>query len=104
MSGRYRARKRRSVPIEFPHSGTDFGSGACSRMNASVAAPASSTDIVEARMASSRPERVCISTTNGSIRVRTSSRWWTTRSGPSAMIVRSSSVTIVAISTITSLV
>ena len=55
-------------------------------------------------MASSRPERVCISTTNGSIRVSTSSVWWTTRSGPSAMIARSSSVTIVAISTITSLV
>ena len=55
-------------------------------------------------MASSRPERVCISTTNGSIRASTSSVWWTTRSGPSAMIVRSSSVTIVAISTITSLV
>ena len=45
---------------------------------------------------------MCISTTNGSIRASTSSGWWTTRSGPSAMIVRSSSVTIVAISTITS--
>ena len=73
-------------------------------MNASVAAPASSSDIVEARIASSRPDRVCISTTNGSIRASTSSGWWTTRSGPSAMIARSSSVTIVAISTITSLV
>ena len=53
-------------------------------------------------MASSSPDRVCISTTNGSIRASTSSGWWTTRSGPSAMIVSSSSVTIVAISTMTS--
>ena len=45
---------------------------------------------------------MCISTTNGSIRASTSSGWWTTRSGPSATIVSSSSVTIVAISTMTS--
>jgi hypothetical protein len=92
------------VPIELPHSGTVFGSGACSRMKASVCAPASSSDVVEARIASSSPDRVCISTTNGSMRASTSSSWWTTMSGPSATIVSSSSVTTVAISTITSLV
>ena len=64
--------------------------------------PASSSVIVEAWIASSRPDRVCMSTTNGSILASTSSGWWITRSGPSATIVSSSSVTIVAISTMTS--
>ena len=71
-------------------------------MNASVAAPASATVTVEVRIWSSRPDRVCMSTTNGSIFCSTSSAWWTTMSGPSATMLSSSSVTSVAISTITS--
>ena len=43
------------------------GSGTCSRMNSKVAAPASSTVVVEARIAASSPDFVCISTTMGSI-------------------------------------
>ena len=71
-------------------------------MNASVCAPASSSSTVDARIASSSPERVCISTTKGSIRASTSSSTWITMSGPSATMASSSSVTIVATSTITS--
>ena len=78
-------------------------SGACSLMNASVCAPASASVIVDARIASRRPDFVCMLTTNGSMPARASSGWWTTRSGPSATISSSSSVTSVAISTITSL-
>ena len=51
-------------------------------------------------MASSSPDFVCISTTTGSIAASASSSAWITRSGPSAMMRSSSSVTIVAISTI----
>src|SRR5215204_5817921 len=71
-------------------------------MNARVCAPASCSVTVEARIASSSPERVCISTTKGSMRARTSSSTWMTMSGPSATMASSSSVTIVATSTITS--
>src|SRR5690242_4988056 len=53
-------------------------------------------------MAGSSPLDVCISTTTSPILARTSSGWWTTRSGPSATIASSSSVTRVAISTMTS--
>src|SRR5688572_6753718 len=49
------------------------------------------------------PRAVCISSTTGSITASAPSGWCTTRSGPSATISSWSSVTRVAISTITSL-
>ena len=54
------------------------------------------------RSRSSSPLRVCMSFTTCSMRLSTSGGWWMTRSGPSATISRSSSVTSVAISTMTS--
>ncbi len=96
------ARKRRSVPMELPHSGMLLASRMCSIRNAIVCARASSSVTVEARIASIRPDRVCIAVTTPSMRESTSSGWWMTRSGPSAMTSSSSSVMIVAISTMTS--
>ena len=43
-------------------------------MNSSVSAPASASEMGEARIASSSPDLVCMSTTNGSIAANTSSR------------------------------
>jgi hypothetical protein len=92
------------MPMELPHSGTVRGSAMCSRRKASVAAPASSRVMVEARISSVRPLLACMSTTIGSIAASCSSVAWTTRSGPSATMLSSSSVMSVAISTITSVV
>ncbi len=55
------------MPIELPHSGTVRGSGTWALMKSSVAAPASSIVVAEARIAVSSPDFVCISTTTGSI-------------------------------------
>ena len=67
------------------------GSGTC-LMKANVAAPASSRVIVEGGSPRGGPMRVCIlrRVVHGA---RRSSGWWTTRSGPSATISSSSSVT-----------
>ncbi len=73
----------------------------CWRRKARVWAPASSRLMVDERMASSRPLRVCMATTTSGI---CSSSWsvaCTTRSGPSAISSRLSSVRRVAISTMT---
>src|SRR4051812_19821800 len=85
--------------MEFPHSGTVLGSGTCALMNSRVAWPASSSDIVDPSMALSRPLLVCMLRTTSSIRPSASGGAWTTKSGPSATISSSSSVTSVAIST-----
>src|SRR6478736_5577782 len=87
--------------MELPQRGTDRGCGMCSRRKARVAAPASSRVTVEAVICGSRPLLVCIETTTSSISARASAGCRTTRSGPSATRLRSSSVTRVAISTIT---
>ena len=87
--------------MEFPASGTVRASGMCSLRNSRVWAPASSRVRVEAVMASSSPDRVCMAVTKSSISANCAGVAWTTRSGPSATMVRSSSVTRLAISTMT---
>src|SRR4051812_15337615 len=71
----------------------------CSLMKARVCRPASSSVTVDTRMASSSPLVVCMVRTMSSIASRACWGWVTTRSGPSATMSRSSSVTRVAIST-----
>ncbi len=71
-------------------------------MKASVAAPASSSVTVEARMASSKPERVCIPTTKGSICVEHVVGLVDDEVRAFGQDLRSSSVMSVAISTMTS--
>ena len=97
----YSSRKRRSVPMELPHRGTLRASGMWDLMKSSVATSASRTLTDEARIAGSSPERVCISVTNSPISASWAGLAWMTRSGPSAMTLRSSSVMMVAISTMT---
>jgi hypothetical protein len=70
-------------------------------MNSSVALPACSNVIVDASIAGRSPLEVCITRTTSSIPASASGGWWTTRSGPSATMLSSSSVTMVAISTMT---
>jgi hypothetical protein len=55
ISGRYAARNRRSIPIELPHREHGVFLGDVRLDELSVCAPASSSDIVELRMASSNP-------------------------------------------------
>ena len=52
-------------------------------------------------ISASSPERVCMAVTKSSISASCSGVAWTTRSGPSATMFRSSSVTRLAISTMT---
>ena len=55
MSGRYAARKRRSVPMELPHSGTAPAPGSVLASGTPALPPASSSEIVDASIAASRP-------------------------------------------------
>jgi hypothetical protein len=73
MSGKYFAKNRRSVPMEFPHKGTDLAFGTCCLMKERVAVPASSSVVLEARIASNSPDSVCMVTTTGSMAASTSS-------------------------------
>ena len=89
--------------MELPHSGHGAGRGhvladEVERGGARLV----QRDVVDASMAGSRPLRVCMSRTTSSMAASASAGWWTTRSGPSATISSWSSVTSVAISTITS--
>src|SRR3954452_13244614 len=70
-------------------------------MNSRVWAPASSNEIVDRSISSISPDDVCIWRTTSSISASASAGWCTTRSRPSPMIRSSSSVTSVAISTMT---
>src|SRR5580692_9954706 len=85
--------------MELPARGTVRGSGMWRCRNSRVWAPASATLRVERSMSARSPERVCMLRTNSSISASCSGVAWTTRSGPSSMIARSSSVIRVAIST-----
>src|SRR4051812_12703672 len=86
--------------MELPASGTLLASGTWVLMKSSVILPASASETSDASMAASRPLLVCMLRTKSSMAAIASGGWWTTRSGPSATISRSSSVTSVAISTI----
>jgi len=88
--------------MELPHSGTLRALGTCARMKSRVAAPASSSVVADARIAGRRPDFSCIARTTSDMRASTSSGWWMIRSGPSATTRSSSSVTMVATSTMTS--
>jgi hypothetical protein len=86
---------------EPPASGTVRAFFTWARMNSRVAAPASSREMVEAAISSSRPLLVCMSFTKSSMEASSAGVVATTRSGPSATMARSSSVIRVATSTIT---
>ena len=82
------ARKRRSVPMELPHSGHRAGLGdVLAEERQGLRRRRRRGRAVDARMRSSRPESVCMRTTTSSISASSSSVAWTTRSGPSATIV-----------------
>ena len=52
-SGRCVAKKRLSVPMELPQSGTDRGCCMCARRNSSVCRPASASEVDDASIAAS---------------------------------------------------
>ena len=90
------------MPIEFPHRGTSPFAHVGGEEREGLPARRPRASAWTPGSPRSAPRTACISATTGTMAASWSSVAWRTRSGPSATISSSSSVTSVAISTITS--